>query len=44
MYDAMPTDDKDLVWIDGTTRRFDGYNYLPEDPEPLLDWFEKFIG
>ncbi|MHC1547898.1 alpha/beta hydrolase family protein [Phyllobacterium sp. K27] len=43
MFDAMPTNQKDLIWIDGTNRRFDGYNYLPENPKPMLDWFERFV-
>ncbi|MBU0557754.1 MAG: lysophospholipase [Alphaproteobacteria bacterium] len=44
MFDAMTTDQKDLIWIEGTNRRFDGYNYLPENPKPMLDWFDRFIG
>jgi alpha-beta hydrolase superfamily lysophospholipase len=37
MFDAMPTEQKDVIWIDGTIRRFDGYNYLPANPQPMLD-------
>jgi pimeloyl-ACP methyl ester carboxylesterase len=44
MFDAMPTNQKDLIWIDGTNRRFDGYNYLPANPKPMLDWFDRFVG
>lgn len=44
MFDAMPAEHKDLIWIDGTTRRFDGYNYLPKNPKPMLDWFQRFMG
>ncbi|MFP9229402.1 hypothetical protein A0E43_12670 [Pectobacterium cacticida] len=43
MYDAMPTEQKDLIWIDGTNRRFDGYNYLSGNPTPMLDWFGRFV-
>lgn len=43
MFDAMPTSRKDLIWIDGTNRRFDGYNYLPANPKPMLDWFERHL-
>lgn len=43
IFDAMPTDRKDLIWIDGTNRRFDGYNYLPANPKLMLDWFERFL-
>lgn len=41
---AIPTDRKDLIWIEGTNRRFDGYNYLPANPKPMLDWFARFMG
>jgi pimeloyl-ACP methyl ester carboxylesterase len=44
MFDAMPAEQKDLIWIEGTQRRFDGYNYLPKNPKPMLDWFERFVG
>jgi predicted alpha/beta hydrolase len=43
IFNAMPTEQKDIIWIDGTNRRFDGYNYLPANPQPMLDWFERFI-
>jgi uncharacterized protein len=43
IFDAMPANEKDLIWIDGTTRRFDGYNYLPQNPKPMLDWFDRFV-
>jgi uncharacterized protein len=44
IFDAMPASDKDLLWIEGTHRRFDGYNYLPNNPKPMLDWFDRFVG
>ena len=43
IFDAMPTAHKDLIWIEGTNRRFDGYNYLPGNPKPMLSWFERFV-
>lgn len=39
IYDAIPAEDKKLHWIEGTTRRFDGYNYFGEHPEVAIDWF-----
>lgn len=39
IFDNVATDDKHLLWIEGTTRRFDGYNYFPEHPEQMIDWF-----
>jgi pimeloyl-ACP methyl ester carboxylesterase len=44
IFDAISTNQKNLIWIDGTNRRFDGYNYLPKKPKPMLDWFERFMG
>lgn len=43
IYDLLGTKDKKLHWIMGTTRRFDGYNYFPEKPEELLNWFAKYF-
>lgn len=43
IFDAMPANEKDLIWIEGTNRRFDGYNYLPRNPKPMLDWFDRFV-
>ena len=43
IFDAIPAEHKDLIWIEGTQRRFDGYNYLPNNPKPMLDWFERYM-
>lgn len=39
IYDAIPIEEKKFVWIEGTTRRFDGYNYFGEHPEVAIGWF-----
>ncbi|MET8706697.1 alpha/beta hydrolase [Streptomyces californicus] len=39
IYDNLAAADKKLHWIEGTTRRFDGYNYFPQNPEQMIDWF-----
>jgi pimeloyl-ACP methyl ester carboxylesterase len=39
IYDNLGSGDKKLHWIEGTTRRFDGYNYFPENPQLMLEWF-----
>jgi len=44
IYDALGSEDKKLFWIEGTTRRFDGYNYAGQHPELMLEWFAKYIG
>ncbi|GLP94741.1 alpha/beta hydrolase family protein [Paraferrimonas sedimenticola] len=42
-FDALGSQDKQLFWIEGTTRRFDGYNYFGEHPEMMLEWFGKYL-
>jgi uncharacterized protein len=44
IYDAIPVEEKKLVWIEGTTRRFDGYNYFGKHPEVAIDWFNAHCG
>jgi hypothetical protein len=44
IYDNIPAEDKRLFWIEGTTSRFDGYNYFGEKPELMLEWFNSHIG
>ena len=39
MFDNMPIADKKLFWIEGTTRRWDGYAYFQRHPEQMLEWF-----
>ncbi len=43
IFDNMPVKDKKLFWIEGTTRRWDGYTYFPEHPEQLIDWFDTHM-
>ncbi len=40
---SLKEDDKKLFWIEGTTKRFDGYNYLGENPEMMIEWFDKYM-
>ena len=42
-YDLIPGKDKKLFWIEGTTRRFDGYNYFGEHPEQMIEFFDKYM-
>jgi hypothetical protein len=44
IYDNIPVKDKRLFWIEGTTRRLDGYNYLGEHPYIMIDWFDEHMG
>ena len=43
IFDALPVADKELHWIHGTDRRFDGYNYFGVHPEVPIDWFDKHL-
>lgn len=39
-FDLLTVEDKKLFWIEGTTKRFDGYNYFGEHPEMMIEWFD----
>jgi pimeloyl-ACP methyl ester carboxylesterase len=43
-FDLLGSKEKDLLWIHGTDRRFDGYNYFGQHPERMLEWFNKYMG
>jgi pimeloyl-ACP methyl ester carboxylesterase len=44
IFDAIPVRDdlaKELVWISGTTRRWDGYLYFQKNPDQILEWLAR---
>jgi homoserine acetyltransferase len=43
IYDAIPVAEKNLYWMEGTDRRFDGYNFFGAHPELPIEWFDKHI-
>ncbi len=45
IYDAIPPveEKKSLYWIEGTERRFDGYNFFGVHPELPIEWFDKHV-
>ena len=43
MFDNIPVAEKELIWIDGTKARWDGYLYFQRHPEKMLDWFGRFM-
>ncbi|KAA8646334.1 alpha/beta hydrolase family protein [Aspergillus tanneri] len=43
IFDNIPVADKKLFWIEGTTRRWDGYTYFPRHPEQMIEWFDKHM-
>lgn len=42
-YDLIPGEDKKLFWIEGTTRRFDGYNYFGDHPAQMIEFFDSYM-
>ncbi len=41
---SLKEEDKKLFWIEeGDTRRFIGYNYFGENPEMMIEWFDKYM-
>ncbi len=43
MFDNIPVAEKQLQWIYDTTARFDGYLEFQRRPQPMLEWFEKYM-
>jgi pimeloyl-ACP methyl ester carboxylesterase len=43
MYDNIPTADKKIQWIEGSTARWDGYLEFQRRSEPMLEWFEQHM-
>lgn len=43
-FDLLGSKEKELLWIEGTTRRFkDGYNYFGRYPEKIIGFFDKYM-
>jgi len=40
IFDAIGSRQKDLFWIEGTTRRWDGYTHFAKEPERIVAWFD----
>jgi pimeloyl-ACP methyl ester carboxylesterase len=43
MFDNIPVADKQLLWIEGTTARWDGYLEFQRRPVPMLEWFDQHM-
>jgi hypothetical protein len=43
IFNTIGSVEKELFWIEGTTRRWDGYNYFSKNPEKMLGWFSRFM-
>ncbi|MDJ1175981.1 alpha/beta hydrolase family protein [Roseofilum capinflatum] len=42
-FDLLASEEKEIFWIEGTKRRFDGYNYFSNNPEKMIAWFDKYM-
>jgi uncharacterized protein len=42
-YAAIGARDKELFWIEGTRRRWDGYLYFQRHPERVLEWLDDHL-
>ena len=42
-FDLLPNKDKKLFWVEGTSKRFDGYNYFGNHPEQMIEYFDRFM-
>jgi hypothetical protein len=43
-FDALGTEDKEMIWVENTTHRFrDGYNYFGRNPEKIIAFFDKYM-
>lgn len=44
VYDNLPVEDKKLLWIDeGKVIRTEAYKYFPENPTPVVEWFDRHM-
>ncbi|QBD83387.1 alpha/beta hydrolase [Ktedonosporobacter rubrisoli] len=43
MFDNIPIAEKQLLWIYGTTARWDGYVEFQRRPQPMLEWFAQYM-
>ncbi len=43
IFDNISSKEKELFWIKGTNRRFDGYNYFGLYPEKMLAFFDNYL-
>jgi hypothetical protein len=43
-FDLLASKEKELIWIEGTTRRFkDGYNWFGRNPEKVIGFLDKYM-
>ena len=43
MYGNIPVKEKKVFWIEGSSRRWDGYAYFAKDLSQVLKWFDTYM-
>lgn len=43
VFDSIPGDQKELFWIEDSTKRWDGYTYFGRQPAKVLAWFDRYM-
>lgn len=43
IYDNMPVEEKKLHWIEGSTRRRDGYLWFQKEPQMVSEWLGRYM-
>ena len=43
IFDNVVAKEKELHWVEDTTSRWDGYREFQNRPQPMLDWFAKYM-
>jgi hypothetical protein len=43
IFDALGSQEKELLWIEESNQRFYAYNHFGQHPERLVGWFDKHM-
>ncbi|MEM9731394.1 MAG: alpha/beta hydrolase, partial [Myxococcota bacterium] len=42
-FELLGSSEKEMIWVEGTTRRFDGYNHFGKHPEKMIAFFDEHM-
>lgn len=43
MYELLDVPNKDIIWVEETPWRFQGYNYFSKHPQQMIDWYDSYM-
>ncbi|MFS4474311.1 alpha/beta hydrolase family protein [Chryseobacterium sp. T20] len=43
IFEALGTEEKELLWIEESNQRFYAYNHFGQHPEKLINWFNRYM-